>query len=74
MDSSDEDYLPDPSRPRKRKRPPDHGEAGGSKKRNELDEPDNQQSGLNLHDDSNKGKCFFSFLSEVILISEMCSD
>ena len=62
MDSSDEDYLPDPSRPRKRKRPPDHGEASGSKKRNELDEPDNQQSGLYLHDDSNKGKCFFTFL------------
>ena len=62
MDSSDEDYLPDPSRPRKRKRPPDHSEAGGSKNRNQLDEPDNQQSGLYLHDDSNKGKCFFTFL------------
>ena len=74
MDSSDEDYLPDPSRPRKRKRPPDHCEVGGSKMRNVLDEPDNQQSGLNLHDDSNKGKCFFTFLSEVILMSEMCSD
>ena len=59
MDSSDEDYLPDPSKPRKRKRPPDHCEPGGSKKRNKLDEPDNQQSGLYLHDGFNKGKCSF---------------
>ena len=42
MDSSDEDFLPDPNRPRKRKRPPDQGEASGSKKRKEPDEPDNK--------------------------------
>ena len=58
MDSSDEDYLPDPNRPRKRK-PPDQGQASGSKKRKELDEPDNQQSGLYLLDGFNKGKCSF---------------
>ena len=62
MDSSDEDYLPDPNRPRKRKRPPDHTESSGSGKRSEFDEPDNKQSGLYLHDDFNKGKCFFTFL------------
>ena len=60
MDSSDEDYLPDPSRSRKRKRPPDPGEASGSGQGRRLD--DNQQSGLNLHDDFVKGKCpFFYF-------------
>ena len=62
MDSSDEDYFHDPNRPRKRKRPPDHTESSGSGKRSELDEPDNKQSGLYLHDDFNKGKCFFTFL------------
>ena len=70
MDSSDEDFLPDPNRPRKRppdlnrprKRPPGHGEASGSGQRRKIDEPDNKQSGLYLHDDSNKGKCFFTFL------------
>ena len=60
MDSSDEDFLPDPERPRKRKKPPDQDEASGSRMKN-LDEPDNQQSGLYLHDDSKKGKCSFSF-------------
>ena len=49
MDSSDEDFLPDPERPGKRKEPPDRG----------SDEGFNQQSGLNLHDDFSKGKCFF---------------
>ena len=58
MDSSDDDFLPDPNRPRKRKRPPDQGEASGSGKGRRLD--DNQQSGLNLHDDFIKGRCSFS--------------
>ena len=49
MDSSDEDFLPDPERPGKRKEPPDRG----------SDEGFNQQSGLNLHDDFSKGKYFF---------------
>ena len=60
MDSSDDDFLPDPERPRKRKEPPDRHEAGGSKKKSKHDEPANQQSGLNLHDDFIKGKCSFS--------------
>ena len=63
MDSSDEDYLPDPNRPRKRKRPPDHGEASGSGQRRKLDEQDNKQV-----------SAFLFILSEVILMSEMCSD
>ena len=55
MDSSDEDFLPDPERFRvvgqgsslkRKKKPPDR-------------EDFNKQSGLNLHDDFNKGKCFF---------------
>ena len=72
MDSSDEDFLPDPERSRKRKKPPDHCKAHGS---GQLDEPDNQQSGLYLHDDFPEGKYPFSFLCcEVILISELCSD
>ena len=62
MDSSDEDFLPNPNRSRKRRRPPDHSEASGSGQRTELDEPDNQQRGLILHDDFNKGRCFFIFL------------
>ena len=61
MDSSDEDFLPDPNRHRKRKRPPDYGEASGSGQRRKIDEPDNQQSGLHLHDDFTKGKCFFTY-------------
>ena len=59
MDSSDEDFLPDPERPLKRKEPPDRNKASGSGKRRKDDGPDNQQSGLYLHDDSNKGKCLF---------------
>ena len=59
MDSSDEDFLPDPERPRKRKEPPDRGEAGNSGQMRKIDEPDNQQSGLYLHDDFLKGKCPF---------------
>ena len=51
MDSSDEDFLPDPERPGKRKEPPDRGSG--------TDEPFNQQSGLDLHDVFSKGKCFF---------------
>ena len=62
MDSSDEDYLPDPNRSWKRKKPPDHGEASGSGKRRLPDEPDNQQSGLYLHDDFSKGKCIFTLV------------
>ena len=61
MDSSDEDFLPDPNRPWKRKRPPDHGKASGSGQRRKLDEQDNKQSGPYLHDDFTKGKCFFIY-------------
>ena len=54
MDSSDEEFLPDPERFRedkttslkRKKEPPDREDA-------------NKQRGLNLHDDSLKGKCFF---------------
>ena len=57
MDSSDEDFLPDPERVRnvkvsflkRKKEPPDREGA-------------NKQRGLNLHDDSIKGKCSFSTL------------
>ena len=57
MESSDEDFLPDPERHRvsqgsslkRKKRPPDRDD-------------DNKQSGLNLHDDFSKGRCFFVFL------------
>ena len=59
MDSSDEDFLPDPERPRKRKKPPDQDEANGSRKKRNLDEPANQQSGLYLRDDFKEGKCSF---------------
>ena len=60
--SSDEDFLPDPERCRggfdlpfeRKTKPPD--------KKRKLDESANQQRGLNLHDDSSKGKCFFIFL------------
>ena len=56
MESSDEDFLPDPEE--RRTKPPDRGCTGD-------DEPDNKQRGLNLHDDSSKGRCFFLFLSEL---------
>ena len=64
--SSDEDFLPDPERyqggfdlPLERKRkPPD--------KKRKLDESDNKQRGLNLHDDFSKGKCFFIFCVSVL--------
>ena len=54
MESSDEDFLPDPERDRvgqgsslkRKKKPPDREDV-------------NKQSGLNLHDDFTKGKCFF---------------
>ena len=60
MSSSDEDFLPDPGRPRKRKEPPDRGEATGSRgEKSKKDEPDNKQSGLDLHDDFPKGRCFY---------------
>ena len=60
MSSSDEDFLPDPERSRKRKEPPDRGEASGSSgKKSKQEEADNKQSGLYLHDDFPKGRCFF---------------
>ena len=60
MDSSDEDFLPDPERPRKRNQPPDRSSAcAGRGKKPKLDEPSNQQSGLCLHDDFTQGRCFF---------------
>ena len=59
MDSSDEDFLPDPEGPRKRKKPPEQNKASGTGKRRKDKGPDNQQSGLYLHDDGNKGKYFF---------------
>ena len=61
MESSDEDFLPDPERPRKTKEPPDPSEASGSRgKKTKLDESTNTQSGLSLHDDFTQGRCFFS--------------
>ena len=66
MSSSDEDYLPDPDSPRGSKKPPDRAKAkatGGKKRK--YDDAANQQSGLNLHDDFNKGRCSFFYLSEV---------
>ena len=60
MDSSDEDFLPDPERPRKRKEPPDRTGASTSKgEKTKNDETTNKQSGLCLHDVFNKGKCSF---------------
>ena len=60
MNSSDEDFLPDPERPRKRKKPPDRGEASESRgQKCNPDEPANKQSGLCLHDDFAKGRCTF---------------
>ena len=57
MDSSDDDFLPDPERYKGRDRtePPDKGGMGD-------DDPANKQRGLTLHDDFTKGKCFFIFL------------
>ena len=58
MDSSDEDFLPDPERERgeqmvsslkRKKKPPDRKDV-------------NQQRGLFLHDDSTEGKCLFNIL------------
>ena len=61
MDSSDEDYLPDPERPRQEE-PPDKSQvSGGRELKRKNDEPANQQRGLNLHEDFTKGKCFFIF-------------
>ena len=65
MSSSDEDFLPDPES-RRIKEPPDRGEASGSRgTKRKFDDTANKQSGLCLHDDSYKGKCFFIFLSDV---------
>ena len=59
MDSSDEDFLPDPDKPgrgsylmERGKKPPD--------------KPVNQPRGKKRthEEDSTKGKCFFSFLSD----------
>ena len=67
MNSSDEDFLPDPEGPKRRKAPPDRGEASGSKgKKRKIDESDNQQSGLYLRDDFSKGRCIFIILSELL--------
>ena len=61
MESSDEDYLPDPERPRQEE-PPDKSQvSGGRGLKRKNDEPDNQQRGLFLHDDFTEGKCFFIF-------------
>ena len=65
MDSSDDDFLPDPVNPRKRKKPPDRSQTSGSGKKRKHDELANKQSGLNLHDDFGKGKCPFSISDEV---------
>ena len=69
MESSDEDFLPDPERPKKRtippegkrkKKPPDQTEASTSKGCGTR-----QQRGpkRKIEEDSTKGKCFFIFLS-----------
>ena len=60
MSSSDEDFLPDPDSPRARKKPPDRAKDNTSRgKKRKHDEAANQQSGLYLHDDFNKGRCPF---------------
>ena len=64
MASSDEDFLPDPARSMKREEPPDRNEVSENRQKRKIDEPANQQSGLYLHDDFTKGKCFFIYLSE----------
>ena len=63
MDSSDEDFLPDPERYRKRKEPPDPCEASTSGQRSKFDDLANKQSGLYPRDDFTKGKCSFSTLT-----------
>ena len=65
MDSSDEDFLPDPEKPMSRtlglmgrkKKPPDKDEASSS-------HTTSQPRGLKRkrEEDSTKGKCFFIFL------------
>ena len=70
MDSSDEDFLPDPERPKRRiippeerrkKKPPDPAEVGTSKgcSTQQLRGPKRK-----IEEDSTKGKCIFIFLSE----------
>ena len=64
MDSSDEDFLPDPERPRR-------GNLGHPDSK-ERKPPDPTRRGLKrkLDEDFTKGKCFFIFLmSDVIVIS-----
>ena len=53
MDSSDEDFLPDPERFRE-------DQASSLMRNKELPDREdaNKQRGLNLHDDFMKGKCF----------------
>ena len=68
MNSSDEDFLPDPERYRegmppskvREKEPPDRAPSSS-----EDEQPANKQRGLELHDDSTKGKCFFIFLTVI---------
>ena len=60
MDSSDDDFLPDPERARRNKEPPDRGEPSKRGKKRKCDDSTNQQSGLDLHDDFPEGKCPFS--------------
>ena len=59
MDSSDEDFLPDPDRPLRSSIPMD-------RKKKPPDRPANQPRGQKRkpEEDSNKGKCFFIFLSD----------
>ena len=52
MDSSDDDFLPDPDRPRKEKKPPNPQAKCGQKRK--------------LDQDSTKGKCFFIHLKSDI--------
>ena len=56
MDSSDEEYLPDPERPSRRN--------VGSKERKPPD-PTRKGKKRKLDEDFTKGKCFFIYLSEV---------
>ena len=71
MDSSDEDFLPDPEKyngkEERRKEPPDRGGVGD-------EEPSNKQRGLKLHDDFSKGKCSFFYFSDMTWISDNVSD
>ncbi len=60
MDSSDDEFLPDPERSKRRTEPPDRGESSGFRgEKRKFDDPDNKQSGLSLHDDFKKGRCTF---------------